>query len=491
MVSIKDLLTTLARLSRFDRLMLAAIAILSIAILVVLWRGDRSLLQVKDFSWDSRIVSSADKKFSLQFNRPVDKASVEENLSINPPLPGKISWSGKNLFYTLSERPIYGRNYQVQLQGAKQSYGNPNSEFFVALFTTRDRAFIYIGIAGEERGRLVLLNITQQKKVILTPADLVVTDYDIYPDGNKIVFSAYEPTGRTLQENSQRLYTVTTGLNFQSGTGSQKAGRLKLLLDAKDYDNLRFAVSEGGNTLIVQRKNRRNQTDNGLWVMIDESPPRPLGIPGNDFFIAPDGKTVTVAQQGGILIEPLVAEAGGRRFLPGYAKSLGFSADSSRQFLVKDNSDFTRSLYLLERNGKSQELFKTVNPIVTCELEPRQEKVMYCLKTDLITDESGEYQEEPYLSAIDLTTGIDAPLLALPNYRDVKMSMSADGVALLFDQVIVSNANDPQAINISPNKAITDGRLWLFTLPELDGKTEISELLPEELNPGFNPKWLP
>ena len=80
----------------------------------------------------------------------------------------------------------------------------------------------------------------------------------------------------------------------------------------------------------------------------------------------------------------------------------------------------------------------------------------------MITDESGEYQEEPYLSAIDLTTGIDAPLLALPNYRDVKMSMSADGVALLFDQVIVSNIDDPQAIAIQPNKAITDGRLWLF-----------------------------
>ena len=376
----KRLFSVLARLSRFDRLMLATITILSISIAIVLWQGDHSILQVKDFSWDSRIVSSTDKEFSLQFNRPVDQASVEENLTIDPPLPGTVSWAGGKLFYSLAERPIYGRNYQIQLQSAKQSYGNPRSEPFVALFTTRDRAFSYIGISGEERGRLVLLNNTQQKKVILTPPDLIVTDYDIYPDGNKIVFSAYEPTGRTQQENRQRLYTVTTGLNFQPGTESQKAGRLKLLLDAKDYDNVKFAVSDNGNTLIVQRKNRRNQTDNSLWVMMDNSPPRPLGIPGGEFVIAPDGKIITVAQQGGILIEPLVAEASGRRFLPGYEKSLGFSADGSRQFVIKNNSDFTRSLYRLDRNGKSEELFKTVNPIVTCELEPRQEKVIYCLK---------------------------------------------------------------------------------------------------------------
>jgi dipeptidyl aminopeptidase/acylaminoacyl peptidase len=491
MRSLKLPLPALKRLPQFDRLLLGTVALLALLIALVLWRGDRSVLRVTQFSWEGQKVGAADQEFILSFNRPVDRPSVEQNLTIEPPLPGKMSWSGRNLFYTPEERPIYGINYQIQLQGAKTSDSDRFGEPFASLFTTRDRAFAYIGIAPEERGRLVLFNITQQQKTILTPSDLAITDYAIYPQGDKIVFSAYELADGSEGANRQQLYTVTTGLDFQESATSRRAGKLKVLLDAKDYTNQQFELSDNGNTLIVQRKNRRNPADAGLWAIFGEQPPRPLGVPGGEFALAPDGKSVAVSQQGGVAVIPLVPEAGGQKFFAGYEKSLGFSPEGSKQLAVRNNPDYTRSLVLLERDGEARDLFKSINPIVSCQFEPREKKLLYCLKTDLVVSESGQYQEELYLSAIDLTTGKDFPLLALPNYRDVQLSMSPDGVALLFDQLVATLPNDPKALMAGKGKAISDGRLWLFTLPELVAGKEKSEVIPEELNPGFKPQWLP
>jgi hypothetical protein len=87
------------------------------------------------------------------------------------------------LTYTLTELPIYGKKYQVKLSIAQ-------GEDFIGEFYSHDRAFAYIGVNQEERGRLIVCNIiqgannvTELKKTILTPEDLVVTDFQIYPRG--------------------------------------------------------------------------------------------------------------------------------------------------------------------------------------------------------------------------------------------------------------------------------------------------------------------
>ena len=492
MSSVKLPLPAFKRLSHFDRLILGTITLLTCLIAFVLWRGDQSVLRVTQFSWEAKKIGVEDRQFSLTFNRPVERQSVEQNLVIEPPLPGKASWAGHKLFYTLTELPIYGINYQIKLQGAKKTDGDRALlEPFTSLFSTRDRAFAYIGINPQERGRLVLFNITQQQKTFLTPPDLAVTDYATYPQGDKILFSAYEVAAGSRGKARQQLYTVATGFNVQNGGASERVGKLQTLLGAKDYENQQFDLSENGETLIVQRQNPRNPADAGLWALVAGQQPRPLGVPGGEFAVAPDGKSVALSQPGGIAIIPLTPEAGGPKFLPGYEKSLGFSPDGSQQLAVKNNGDYTRSLVLLAADGTAKELFKTFNPIVSCQFEPRHQKLIYCLKTDLVTDEKGQSQEEPYLSAIDLNTGRDMPLLVLPNYRDVQLSMSPDGVALLFDQVVATVVNNPPPALIVGGKAIADGRLWLFTLPELELGKPSSEILPEELNSGFKPQWLP
>lgn len=486
-------------LSLFDKVMLGTIAVLTVILGGVLYRGDQVPLQVSRFSWEGKRVGVNDQFFTLSFNRPVNRSSIAENLTIDPPLPGKISWRGNQLFYTLSDLPIYGTNYQLKLptlQPQASSESSPAPQSFVSLFSTRPRVLLHIGIDGEERGRLIMTDITdinQRKSTILTPRDIVVTDFEIYPDGDKVLFSAFEPIGRTSDVNPQQLYTVTTGLGEQSNPDAEPAGRLQRVLTADDYQNLQFSLSKDGKTIVVLRQNRNNPAETGLWVIPSNQPPRPLGIPGTEFVVSPEGKTVSVSQQGGVGIFPLTADGGNSQFLSGYLQSLGFSPDGQQQLMVRANPDYTRSLVLLDQQLQPQELFRTANPLLDCKFDPRQSNILYCLKIDLLVQEDGNYREEPFLSVINLEDKTELPLLALPNYREVQLSMSPDGVALLFDQVITAPPQLGNELTTEAQQAIIDGRVWLLPLPELEqpNPDESIKIAPEELEPGFKPQWIP
>ncbi len=134
----------------------------------------------------------------------MDRASVEANLHVEPPLPGKISWSGRRLVYTLTAPPQYvkrsypagNRTYKIELQKAREKLGVDKQGNaiapFVSQFSTPERAFVYKGTEAEEKGRLILYNLTRKQKIILTPENLVVKDFRIYPAGDRILFSASE-----------------------------------------------------------------------------------------------------------------------------------------------------------------------------------------------------------------------------------------------------------------------------------------------------------
>ncbi len=277
---------------QFDWIVMICILCLMVAILTLLGMGDQVSFSVKYFSWEGKKVGVKDKTFTLSFNRSVNTNTVEKNLIIDPPLPGKISWQGRTLIYTLNDPPIYGTNYQIKLENVQLSYKEETLKSFVSLFSTRDRVLAYIGIEGEEKGRLILYNITnlnQAQKTILTPRDLIVTDFQIYPNSEKIIFSAFEPNNRGNGLANQQLYTVTTGFNVDpSKTPSQRAGKLKRILDAQEYQNLNFELSKNGEVIVVKRVNKRNENDQSLWIITENDKLISLGIPGSEFVISPD-----------------------------------------------------------------------------------------------------------------------------------------------------------------------------------------------------------
>ncbi|CCI22401.1 Ig-like domain-containing domain [Microcystis aeruginosa] len=479
------------RLAWFDRLVLASILALIAAISSILIQGNQVPTRGENFSWQGRKIGVRDNYFTLSFNRPIDRSDIETSLVINPPLPGKISWAGDRLTYTLTELPIYGKKYQVKLPIAQ-------GEDFIGEFYSHDRAFAYIGVNQEERGRLIVCNIiqgtnkvTELKKTILTPGDLVVTDFQIYPRGDRILFSAFDRSDLGRDTPKQQLYTITTGLNHDENSQNLPSGRIERFLDAKTYQNLRFNLSDNGKTLIVQRINHGNPGDASLWVISDDGQSRPLGIQGDIFLLSPDGKKAVVSQTGGVAVIPLDVQGGKPQFLPTYEKILAFSRDGRQKLMVKSEPDNQRSLFLLNDQGESRLLLRTANPIISCEFEPRQEKTLYCLKSDLVMGSDGKVKEEPFLAIIELKTGKMIPLLALPNYRDVQMSMSPDGVALLFDQLATIPFGVGNDLVTGEGSSIADGRLWLLPLPDQFSPNSIPKILPQELNAGFKPRWLP
>jgi hypothetical protein len=113
--------------------------------------------------------------------------------------------------------------------------------------------------------------------------------------------------------------------------------------------------------------------------------------------------------------------------------------------------------------------------------------------TQLISQD--QYIEQPYLVAIDLKNKQQKPLLVLPvEQRNVQMSLSPDGLALLFDQVVPeANATTPSANNLKTDdgEAIATSSLWLMPLLPISD-TAISTIKPEKLPLiGFHPRWLP
>ncbi|MDY7013460.1 MAG: hypothetical protein SVX43_07605, partial [Cyanobacteriota bacterium] len=162
----------------FDRAALAAILVLLVLLSLLLGLTGFLAPKIANFSWSDRKIGARDRIFTLAFAQPMVHSSVEANLEISPQLPGQISWSDRQLYYTLAAPPQYGTSYQLRLQGARAAYGEwgqPGRPIqpFEAQFRTRDRVFAYLGTNGDERNRLMLYNLTHNRKTILTPPDLL------------------------------------------------------------------------------------------------------------------------------------------------------------------------------------------------------------------------------------------------------------------------------------------------------------------------------
>ena len=462
---------------------------LALATLILLWSGDRTLPQVREFNWQNQNIGADDIAFTLSFNRQVDRPSVEQQLKIQPPLPGKTSWAGSKMAYTLTNPAPYGGQYTVDLQGAREAIGGKRGKEimpFQGQFRTHDRMFAYIGTSKQDRGRLVIYNFKTQTPTVITPANLVVTDFKVDRNSEKIVFSAADAiaiTNRQPTISTQQIYSVTTGINRRPPF--VPPGKLELVLDSREYQNIKFDVSPDGKKLVVQRVSNKNPSDFALWIVhLDKSSPPSKLKQSGDFVITPDSSQVAAAVGQGVSIFPLTPDTGtSLDFLPKFGNVLSFTPDGTKAAMVKYNGNFTKSLFVVTNQGTEQEVLKTNGSIWDAVFAPSKD-LIFCLATELQT-KNKESREQPYLTAIDLKTKKVIPLMLLPIQQGIQMSLSPDGLALMFDQ-IDRGENTNQLIQGQGN-----GVLWLLPIPpnirELTAAVQAEELP----LPGWHPRWLP
>ena len=455
--------------------------------------------QVESFTWQEQNISNKDRAFILTFDRPMDKATVEKNLVIDPPLPGKVSWAGRRLAYTVETPVPYGQTYTVQLSEAREKFRKNNKagqemEPFVGTFQSRDRALAYIGTQGEEKGKLVFYNITQQHKRMLTPPDLVVMNFEFYPEGNRILFSAYKEGLGIDGLRKLKLYTVTTGVNNGvEDSNNNPPGKIEEILDNETYQNNQFDLSADGETIVIQRVNRQNPADFDLWIVRKGEKAERLRVTGGNFEITPDNQALAVARGEGIGILPLEPESEPLDFLPKFGQLLDFSPQGNSAAMVDFNTDkanlrYTRSLFYVNNQGIEKELLNTEGSIFNCQFTPTGTQ-LYCLLTELLEGE--EYREQPYFAKFDIKSGEVTPLAKLSNYQDIKMSLSPDGLALLFDQILTSDDTRlKDNLTNDSGQAIVGGKLWLL-IPPINNNPNSKADLKELPLVGFRPQWLP
>jgi hypothetical protein len=462
---------------------------LIVATAILLLSGDRTLPQVREFNWQNQNIGAEDIAFTLTFNRKIDRSTVEQQLKIEPPLPGKTSWAGSKMAYTLTNPAPYGYDYTIDLQGAREAIGSKRGKEIVPFrgkFRTHDRMFAYIGTGGRERGRLIIYNFKTHQPTALTPANTIVTDFKVDRNSEKLVFTAV--SAQSIQAgqpaiSNQQIYSVTTGINRHPPF--TPPGKVELILDNWEYQNVKFDITPDGSKVVVQRVNPKNPNDFALWVVpIDKSiPPTKLKQSG-DFVITPDSREIAAAVGQGVSIFPLTAETGSSLdFLPKFGNVLSFAPDGSAAAMVKFNTDYTKSLFVVTNQGTEQEVLKTTGSIWDAKFAPTKD-LIYCLATELQT-KGNESREQPYLSAIDLKTKKIIPLMLLPIQQGIQMSLSPDGLALMFDQIDRGESTS-QLIQGQGN-----GVLWLLPIPP-DIRTLSAAVKAEELPlPGWHPRWLP
>lgn len=442
---------------------MSLIALLLAAIAALVLLGDHAAARIRSFTWQDRQVGASDRAFLLHFSRPMDTQSVEESLTITPPLSGKVSWAGRRMAYTLDVPAPYGETYTVTLNQAQDAFAaqeNRASPFtpFHATFQTRPRAIAYIGTEGDEAGRLVLVNLTQQDRQVLTPKDLVVLDFKPYPLGDRLLLSATDVASYSQGEQRQQLYTVTTGISpnpppaigersqrdwqfwRSSQVTPQEPGELTLVLDNQGYQNLKFDLSPDGETIVVQRVNRDNPADFGPWVVRAGVVPQRLQTePGGDFLIAPDNYSLLMLQGEGTAVIPLEGDQNETTikpldFLPEYGRVFDLTSDGRAAAMVNFNQNdperrYTQSLFLVTNQGDEKELLQASGSILDAQFDPT-DRLLYVLASEVIPGEN--YQEQPILSAINLRDETLTDLLLLPPQQEIYMSLSPDGLATLL-----------------------------------------------------------
>jgi len=484
-----------------DRYAIGLAAFLAVAIAILLWVGDRTAPQVREFSWQGQRIDATNISFSLTFNRPMERDSVEKNLKISPPLAGKISWSSRRMSYTPLAPATYGKSYTVKLENVYDRFASESGDKkaidpFTGSFTTPNSYFAYIGSQGEEKGRLILYGVRQKDKRVLTPANLVVLDFRIYPDRQKILFGAIESVGQSLLD--QKLYVVTTGIDREDRLTSNPP-EIKPILGSDDFQNFKFDLSPDGKNILVQRLSRQQVGRYGLWLIKDKEQPRSLdNQPGGDFMFTPDSASVAIAQGEGVAILPLEPQAPPLDFLPRFGTVLNFGRSGTQAATIKFNKDYTRSLYLVNNQGLQKELTKINGSILGAQFDP-QEKTLYCLLTDVEQDTAKNiFREKPYLAAINLETAELRRLLELPPQREVQFNIAPDGQSILLNSAIPSDKNTSNSPPISEDSAQASRAsrapqvpTQLVMLP-INNNQGANPLQPEVL-PMFGtvPRWLP
>lgn len=151
---------------------------------------------------------------SIQFNRPMDQAGVEQRLTFTPPQPGMISWNPESDRMSFVPDKNWPAGQQIILgidSGAPSRIRLPLLSDFRSTLQVSPYLLIYLWPA-EGLSNLYLANPATGESQALTQESAGVLDYAIHPDGMTIFFSRPNENGTSSIHSLDRRTDQTTSV---------------------------------------------------------------------------------------------------------------------------------------------------------------------------------------------------------------------------------------------------------------------------------------
>ncbi len=131
----------------------------------------------------------------LQFNRAMDRISVETRFELTPEVPGRLSWEGNTLLFEPLEPWPAGQEIRVRLSaGSRSTRFLPLLRAFNGSFQTGEARLAFLWPA-DAAADLYLLTPSSGERVRLTETEAGVLEYTPARDGSVIVYAALRTDG--------------------------------------------------------------------------------------------------------------------------------------------------------------------------------------------------------------------------------------------------------------------------------------------------------
>lgn len=204
-------------LSRFDRMVWGILAALLLALVGVALALPRLGLPAPEPLWGEQGVG-ARGPLVMQFPRGVDLENVEKFLVLTPPVEGEVKWEGERLLFYPRVPFREGVTYTLTLrEGVKARDGRMLKQPFTWTFTVRGPLLAYLSPSAS--AEIWVHNLNTGEKRAVTQTGGRVFDYTVAPDGETLVYSAYnEQKGMDLwqvrRDGTENLKILDCGADW-------------------------------------------------------------------------------------------------------------------------------------------------------------------------------------------------------------------------------------------------------------------------------------
>lgn len=181
--------------SRFDRFVIALLAVLAVVFGALLWGGGRIGMAEPELELPEAGRVGAYGPLVLKFRQPVSAAQVEAYLSLEPSVAGKWSWEANQAIFRPAAALQPGTTYTLRLrQGAMDEAGRSLKTEVAWTFSVRAADLIYLGQVNSHP-EVWLADGAGTSARPLTDTGGTVRGFAPFPSGEWVVYSSANDQG--------------------------------------------------------------------------------------------------------------------------------------------------------------------------------------------------------------------------------------------------------------------------------------------------------